>query len=66
MSVEPLNYHHILQMRNWAQKEQGSVIQQYEASNYFNQDLNLSLLITTLMVCFYQHIRDFLVKAKFG
>lgn len=59
-----LTTHHILQTRNWAQMDQVSTIQHYKAKNYLNQDLNLGLLITTLMVC-HQHIRGFLMEAKF-
>lgn len=48
-------------MRNWAQMDQVSTIQP-RTINFLNQDLNLGLLITTLVFCFYQHIRDFLIQ----
>lgn len=43
---------------------QASTMQYHKANKYLNQDLNLGLLITTLVLCLYQHIRDFLIKAK--
>lgn len=52
----------ILHIRNKAQMDQVSTMQHHKANIYSNQDLNLGLLITTRVL--YQHIGDFLIKAK--
>lgn len=43
--------------------DQVNTIQHHNANKYLNQDLKLGLLIT-LVLCLYQHIRDFLIKVK--
>lgn len=55
---------HIVYVRNKTQIDQESTAQHHKANKYLNQDLNLGLLRITLVLCLYQHIRDFLIKAK--